>query len=108
MARRRWSFLRGRSFQMRYSQSSVCGSFYRPDGFDVENTIAVRGRHTIVRLIMVRMLMADDAVNLVRSVVLQRGLARQIGDRDHPAEPGFGAELLDRNHPVRAVERTGE
>jgi len=45
---------------------------------------------------MVRMLVADDAANLFRTVVLQRSLARQIGDADHPAEPGFGAELLGR------------
>src|SRR6202163_2909772 len=56
---------------------------------------------------MVRMLMADDAMKLVRTVVLQRGLARHVGDRHHPAEPGFGAELLGRHHPVRAVERAG-
>src|SRR6266446_1466994 len=58
-------------------------------------------------LIMIRMLVADDAGKLFRAVVLQRGLARQIGDADHPAEPGFGAELLGRYHPVRPVERTG-
>src|SRR5258705_194230 len=58
-------------------------------------------------LLMVRMLVADDATKLVRAVVLQRGLARQIGDADHPAEPGFGAELLGRYHPVRPVEGAG-
>src|SRR5882762_7569209 len=58
-------------------------------------------------LVMVWMLVADDVVQLVRTVVLQRGLARQIGDADHPAEPGFGAELLGWYHPVRAVERAG-
>src|SRR5207245_4055980 len=58
-------------------------------------------------LVMVRMLVADDATKLVRAVVLQRGLARQIGDADHPAEPGFGAELLGRYHPVRPVECAG-
>src|SRR5258708_21558785 len=58
-------------------------------------------------LVMVRMLVADDAVELVRTVILQRGLARQVGDADHPAEPGFGAELLGRYHPVRAVEPAG-
>src|SRR5258705_1814896 len=58
-------------------------------------------------LIMVRMLVADDATMLLRPVVLQRGLARQIGDADHPAEPGFGAELLGRYHPVRPVEGAG-
>src|ERR1700686_4712318 len=31
-------------------------------------------------LVMVRMLVADDAAQLVRSIVLQRGLARQVGD----------------------------
>src|SRR6266852_8689817 len=58
-------------------------------------------------LVMVRMLVADDATKLVRAVVLQRGLARQIGDADHPAEPRFGAELLGRYHPVRPVEGAG-
>src|SRR6202030_1608520 len=48
-----------------------------------------------------------DVVQLVRSIVLQRGLARQVGDADHPAEPGFGAELLGRYHPVGAVECAG-
>ena len=43
---------------------------------------------------MVRMLVADDAAELLGTVVLQRGLARQVGDRHHPAEPGFGAVLL--------------
>ena len=38
-------------------------------------------------LIMVRMLVADDAVNFVRPIILQRGLARQVGDGHHPAEP---------------------
>src|SRR6202011_5093732 len=56
---------------------------------------------------MIRMLMADDAVKLVLSIVLQRGLARQVGDRHHPAEPGFGTELLDRHQPVRPVEGAG-
>ena len=56
---------------------------------------------------MVRVLVADDAVKLVRAVVLQRGLARHVGDRHHPAEPGFGAELLGRYQLVGAVERTG-
>src|SRR5260370_32292897 len=58
-------------------------------------------------LVMVRMLVADDAVELVRTVILHRGLARHVGDADHPAQPGFGAELLGRYHPVRAVERAG-
>src|SRR5260370_15558061 len=58
-------------------------------------------------LVMVRMLVADDATKLVRAVVLQRGLARQIGDADHPAEPGFGAELLGRYHPVLPVQGAG-
>src|SRR2546423_1602616 len=57
--------------------------------------------------IVVRMLVADDAAKLFRTVVLQRGLAGQVGDADHPAEPGFGAELLGRHHPVRAVEGAG-
>ena len=56
---------------------------------------------------MVRMLVADDAAKLVRTVILQRGLARHVGDRHHPAEPGFGAELLGRYQLVGAVERAG-
>src|SRR5664279_4847042 len=58
-------------------------------------------------LIMVRMLVVDDAIQLVRAVILQCGLARQVGDSHHPAEPGFGAELLGRHDQVRAVERAG-
>src|SRR5258708_1357609 len=57
--------------------------------------------------IMVRMLVADDAMKPVRTVVLQRGLARQIGDRHHPSETGLGSKLLGRHHPVRPVERAG-
>src|ERR1700687_1549875 len=56
---------------------------------------------------MVRMLVADDAMKLVRTVVLQRGLTRQVGHSHYPAEPGLGAELLSRYHPVGAVERSG-
>src|SRR5260370_2634209 len=62
------------------------------------------GRHPSI---MVRMLVADDAAKLVRTVVLQRGLAGHVGDRHHPAEPGFGVELVARHHPVRAVEGAG-
>src|SRR5712671_153353 len=62
------------------------------------------GRHPSI---MVRMLVADDAVKLFRTVVLQCGLARHVGDRHHPAEPGFGSKLLGRHHPVRKVERAG-
>src|ERR1700687_4323068 len=57
--------------------------------------------------IMVRMLVADAAVKLFRTVILQRGLARQVGDADHPAEPGFGGELLGRNQPGRPVKGAG-
>src|SRR6266404_2637923 len=60
----------------------------------------------VATLIVVRVLMADDAVKLFRSVILQCGLARQIGDAHHPAEPGFGSILPGRNHVVRPVERT--
>src|SRR5690349_17888109 len=56
---------------------------------------------------MVRMLVTDDACHLLRSVILERGLARQVGNPDHPAEPGFGAELPGRYHPVGAVEGAG-
>src|SRR5450432_56764 len=44
--------------------------------FDGEYIIVGHKRHSTT-LIMVRMLLADDAAKLVRSVVLQRGLARQ-------------------------------
>ena len=57
---------------------------------------------------MVRVLVADDAAELFRAVVLQRGLARQIGDPDHPAESGFGAILPRRYQVVRAIEGTGQ
>src|SRR5258708_30989422 len=57
--------------------------------------------------IMIRMLVADDAICLFRPVILQRGLARHVGDGDHPAEPGFGSKLPCRHHLVGVVERTG-
>src|SRR5215472_15386671 len=57
--------------------------------------------------IMIRMLVADDGCHLFRAVVLQRGLARHVGDAHHPAEPGFGAELPGRDQPVRLVESAG-
>ena len=57
---------------------------------------------------MVGMLMAGDGGHLPRSVILHRGLARQIGDADHPAEPGFGSKLAGRHHPVRPVESAGQ
>src|SRR4029450_10372868 len=58
-------------------------------------------------LIMVRMLMAGDGRHLFRPVILLRGLARQVGDADHPAQPGFGSILPRRHHPGGAVERAG-
>src|SRR5882757_9973492 len=57
--------------------------------------------------IMVRMLVADDAAKLLRTVILQRGLARKVGNADHPAEPGFDAELPGGDDPVRPIERAG-
>src|SRR6266481_458976 len=57
--------------------------------------------------IMVRMLVADDAICLFRPVILQRGLARQIGDANHPAEPRFGSILPGWYDLIRPVERTG-
>src|SRR5580692_3664823 len=53
---------------------------------------------------MIRMLMADDAVQLVLAVALQRGLAWKVRYRNHPAEPGLGPILPDRDQPVRPVE----
>src|SRR3954454_25336420 len=58
-------------------------------------------------LVMVGMLIADDAGELIRSVILEGGLARQIGDANGPAEAGLAAELLGRHHPVGAVECAG-
>src|SRR5215212_2775591 len=57
--------------------------------------------------IMVRMLVADDVLELIPTIVLQGSLARQVGDADHPAKSGLTAELLRRHHPVRAVEGAG-
>jgi len=56
---------------------------------------------------MVRVLVAGDGRHLLRPVILLRGLARQIGDADHPAEPGFGSILPRRHHSVGAIERPG-
>src|SRR5580700_1586673 len=56
---------------------------------------------------MVRMLVADDAVNFVLAVVLERGLAWEVCNCDHPAEPGFGAVLPGRDQTIRPVEGTG-
>ena len=56
---------------------------------------------------MVRVLVTDDFAELFRAVILQRGLARQIGDADHPAEPGFGSILPGGYHPVGVVECAG-
>src|SRR6266700_7130867 len=53
---------------------------------------------------MIRMLVADDGSELFRAVILYRGLAWQVGDADHPAEPGFGAKLPRRHQPVGAIE----
>src|SRR4051794_19629165 len=86
MARRSWSA------RKRCLRNQECGSWFQP-------------YHT--RSIMVRMLMADDGRHLLRSVILLRGLAWKIGDPDHPAEAGLGAELPRRHHVVGAVERTG-
>src|SRR3954451_24840116 len=54
-------------------------------------------------LVMGGMLIAADAGKLIRSVILEGGLARQIGDANDPAEAGFAAELLVLHHPVGAV-----
>src|SRR5258708_31096186 len=45
-------------------------------------------------LIMVRVLVADDAAKLVRAVIPQRRLARHVGAPHHPAAPGPGGEVL--------------
>src|SRR5579862_4353240 len=56
---------------------------------------------------MVRMLTADDTVKLFLSVALQRGLAAQVRNCDHPAEPGFCSILADRDQPIGPVEGAG-
>src|SRR2546423_13354959 len=61
----------------------------------------------VLGLIVVWMLVADDALDLVGTVVLERRPARQVRDRDRPAKPGFAAELLRRHQLVRAVESAG-
>src|SRR6185437_16851663 len=58
-------------------------------------------------LIMIRMLMAGDGGHLLRAVILYRGLARQIRDAHHPAEPGFRAKLPCWDHAIRPVESAG-
>src|SRR4051794_34150086 len=55
--------------------------------------------------IMVRVLMARNGRHLLRPVILLRGLARQVGDRHHPAETGFRAELPRRHDAVGPIER---
>jgi len=56
---------------------------------------------------MIRMLVADDAAHLLRPIILLRGLARQVGKTNHPAEPGFGAILAGGDHAVGAIEGAG-
>src|SRR6266702_290901 len=69
----------------------------------VHHSTGEQGRHSL----MVRMLVADDAAKLLGAVILQRGLARQIGDADHPAEAGFGAVLPGGDDLVGPVEGAG-
>src|SRR4051794_7924692 len=59
-------------------------------------------------LIMIRMLVARDARHLVRSVILQRGLARKVRDPDHPAEPGLRSVLPGRHQSVGPIEGAGQ
>jgi len=86
----------GRSLQTRYSRSSVCGSW----ALIIEH-VTMCGpslNHGRMRCL------ADDhgCRRFSGPVILQRGLARQIGDADHQAEPGFGSYC--RSHkPVEAV-----
>src|SRR5436190_3105525 len=65
------------------------------------------GTRRSLALIVVWMLVADDAPDLVGTVVLERRPARQVRDRDRPAKPGFAAELLRRHQLVGAVESAG-
>lgn len=48
--------------------------------------------------------MADDIVKLALAVALQRGLARQVRNRNHPAESGFRTVLPDRDQSIWPVE----
>src|SRR5262245_16665720 len=57
---------------------------------------------------MVGMLVALDGRHLLLPVVLHRGLARQVGNADHPAEAGFGAILPGRDDMVGPVEIAGQ
>jgi hypothetical protein len=41
---------------------------------------------------MIRMLVADDIAKFFLAVTLERGLAWQVRDRDHPAEPRSAME----------------
>ena len=56
---------------------------------------------------MIRMLVAGDGGHFFRAVILHRGLAWQVRNPDHPAEPGFGAILPGRDQAVRPVEGAG-
>src|SRR5258708_16911883 len=99
MARRRRRCQRGRLFQMRYSRNSVYGSLVA--------IVAQAPTQWVPDSVMVRVLAADDAVKLFRAIVLQRGLARQVYDGHHPAEPRFGAKLLGRHQPGPPAEGAG-
>src|ERR1700722_2264390 len=56
---------------------------------------------------MVRVLMTNDTAQLLLAIILQRSLAAQVRDCDHPAKPGFGAILPDRDQAIRSVEGAG-
>src|SRR3954451_7611894 len=53
------------------------------------------------------MLVVGDGRQLFRTVILYGRLARQVGDAENPAEPGFGSILPGRNQPVGTVEGAG-
>src|SRR3954468_23903560 len=83
-------------------------------GYICEVRYAAHGTHYSIcerwgapSLIMIRMLVAADGRQLLRPIILLRGLARKVGDADPPAEPGFGSILPRRHYPVGAVECAG-
>src|SRR5882757_5029623 len=82
---------------MRRSQSSVCGSLAPIIA------CAPGGRISIV----VRMLVADDAVKLFGTGNFKRASAGQIGNPADPSQMGLGARGVGRDDEVRPVEAAG-
>src|SRR5882757_970782 len=82
---------------MRRSQSSVCGSLAPIIA------CAPGGRISIV----VRMLVADDAVKLFGTGNFKRASAGQIGNPADPSQMGLGSRGVGRDDEVRPVEAAG-